>query len=88
MTITPEDRIIFQHAVELFKDDDPIRCCVLLKVLHTFLQKTSPLTVDLPSNLKDLLENRRYSENPEVFKELKKCWSIIADVAQDEEQGN
>lgn len=84
MTITTEERKIFEKTLELFQDDH-IGYCVVLKVLHTFLQKTAPVIGDLPADIQELLENRRYSENnPHVFEELRKCWGIIVDVAQDE----
>ncbi|MBE5394939.1 hypothetical protein [Brevibacillus borstelensis] len=85
MKITQEDRKIFEKALELIQDDQ-IGCCVTLKVLHTFLQKISPVKVDLPADIQELLEHRHYSENnPDIFEELRKCWSTIADVAQDAE---
>ncbi|MCM3624349.1 hypothetical protein M4D70_19160 [Brevibacillus borstelensis] len=85
MKITQEDRRIFEKAIELLQDNH-IDSRVTLKVLHTFLQKTSPHKFDLPSHVQELLEHRRYNEtNPDVFNELRKCWSTIADVAQDAE---
>lgn len=85
MKISQEDSRVFEKAFELFQDDH-IGCCVTLKVLHTFLQKTSPVKRDLPAYIQELLEHRRYSaNNPDVFEELRKCWGIIVDVAQDED---
>lgn len=72
MEITHEDRSMFEKAIELIQNDQ-IGCCVTLKVLHTFLQKTSPVKVCLPTNIQELLEYSHYSEaNPDVFEELSK----------------
>ncbi|MEB3103973.1 hypothetical protein [Ferviditalea candida] len=87
MAISQEDRKSFEQVLETLKGK-PEETGVVLKVLFTFLQKTTPFKVELQSDVRNILEQHVYNQNhTDVFKELKKCWSIVASVAQEEEVG-
>lgn len=85
MAISQEDRDMFVQVLDTFKEK-PQAASVVLKVLVTFLQKTTPVKIELQDNVRELLEKHLYREdNPVVFEELKKFWGIMVSVAQEEE---
>ncbi|MEB3103929.1 hypothetical protein [Ferviditalea candida] len=87
MAISQEDRNLFVQVLDTFKEK-PQEASVVLKVLVTFLQKTTPVKVDLQDNVRDILERHLYNvNNPVIFEELKKYWGIVATVAQQEDVG-
>lgn len=82
MLITHEDRKLFDNALETFKDK-PLESCVALKVISLFLNKTTPVKINLPPDIQVMLALSSYDEyTPHVGDELRKCWNIIGNIAE------
>jgi len=85
MAISQEDRRVFEHVIDTFKEN-PSEAGIVLKVLFTFLKKTTPLQVELQEEVQQLLEQHSYTQNKHaILEDLKKCWSIVIAIAQEEE---
>ncbi|MEX1029130.1 MAG: hypothetical protein WDZ91_03675 [Paenibacillaceae bacterium] len=87
MAISQEERKSFEQVLESLKEK-PYDASIVLKVLFTFLQKTTPFKLELQDEVQQILEQHlSYQDSSAVFDELKKCWNIVASVAQEEEVG-
>ncbi|MWC30139.1 hypothetical protein [Paenibacillus sp. MMS18-CY102] len=85
MAISQEDRRVFEDVIDTLQEN-PSEAGIVLKVLFTFLKKTTPVQVELQEEVKQLLEQHSYTQNKHaVIEDLKKCWSIVINVAQEEE---
>lgn len=83
LAITQEERKAFENVLEKVKSD-PEEAAVVLKVLFNFLKKVTSIQVELQSEAYHLLENHQYfKQNPVILEDLKRCWDIVAEMAQE-----
>lgn len=87
MAISEAERQMFERVIAEV-GSDPAKAGATLKVLFNFIKKTTPMSIELQSEVRRILEQYPYQGMHAALQEdLQKLGSILVRVAQEEEVG-
>jgi hypothetical protein len=87
MAISEAERKLFERVIAEV-GSDPEKAGVTIKVLFNFLKKSTPVAIELNSEVRSILEKYPYQGINKTLKEdLQKLGAILVHVAQEEEIG-
>jgi transposase len=88
MAISEAEKKVFERVIAEV-GNDPEKAGVTIKVLFNFIQKTTPVTIELQNEVRRILEKYPYQGKHEALqKDLQKLGAILVNVAQEEEIGH